>query len=190
MYDSCANTAKLRAKRTAGGNVLHKRYMKFAIDHVFAGVSCPAYEALYFDESFNSDVSRALCMGRTLLRLDRGADQIVRHVGFEPARAAGAAIDQAYGASRASFVEELVYDVRARRGEWRTIPNRFAERVKTTGTIEFIDERGGTRRVVRGVVRVSLFGFGGIVERMIVGEIEKNYAATTELTNAYLAKSR
>ncbi|HTR53422.1 MAG TPA: DUF2505 family protein [Kofleriaceae bacterium] len=162
--------------------------MKFAIDHVFPAIACGDFAALYFDEAFNEELSRALHMGRNLLRLDRTADRIVRHVRFEPARAADAAVNQAYGASRASFVEELVYDVRARRGEWRTIPNRFAERVKNTGSIEFTDADGGTRRAVRGEVKVSAFGFGGIVERMIVAEIEKNYAATTLFTRDYLAR--
>ena len=164
--------------------------MRFAIEHLFPAVASGDFATLYFDESFNEDLSRALCMGRKLLRLDRTADRIVRHVSFEPARAEDAPVNQAYGTSRASFVEELVYDVRARRGEWRTIPNRFAERVKNAGSIEFADADGGTRRSVRGDVKVSLFGFGGIVERMIVAEIEKSYAATTRFTLDYLAKPR
>jgi len=162
--------------------------MKFAIDDLFHGVMCGDFATLYFDESFNEDLSAGLCMGRKLLRLDRSADRIVRHVRFEPARTADAAVNQAYGASRASFIEELVYEVRARRGEWRTIPNRFAERVNNAGSIEFADAAGGTRRIVRGEVKVSLFGFGGIVERMIVAEIEKSYVATTRFTRDYLAK--
>jgi len=162
--------------------------MKFAIDDLFQRVMCGDFARLYFDESFNEDLGARLCMGRKLLRLDRSPERIVRHVRFEPARDADAAVNQAYGASRASFVEELVYDVRARRGEWRTIPNRFADRVKNTGSIEFTDDPGGTRRIVRGEVKVSLFGFGGIVERMIVAEIEKSYAATAQFTRDYLAK--
>jgi len=73
----------------------------------------------------------------------------------------------------------------------------FTERVTNAGTIEFVERHrregefagdSDTRRIVRGEVRVSLFGFGKLVERMIVGEIEKNYAATTKLTLDYLAK--
>ena len=79
-------------------------------------------------------------------------------------------------------MEELDYDVTTRRGNWRTIPNQGAERVRNAGTIEFVDASGGTRRIVRGDVKVSAFGFCGIVERMIVWEIETNYAPTTAFT--------
>ncbi|MGE5185529.1 MAG: DUF2505 family protein [Acidobacteriota bacterium] len=129
-------------------------------------------------------------MGRKLLRLDRSAHEIVRHVCFEPKREAGSAADQAFGKSRASFVEELDYDVASRRGRWRTIPNVMPERVKNTGTIELRAEGRGTCRVVQGEVKVSLFGFGGLVERMIVAEIQKNYVATTQFTRDYLARRR
>ena len=164
--------------------------MKFVIDHVFPQIACGDYEALYFDEPFNDALGEALCMGRKLLRLDRSPERIVRHVCYEPARERGTPADQAFGSSRASFVEELDYDVRARRGTWRTIPNQFTERVKNTGTIELGSDGTGTRRVVRGEVKVSLFGFGGLVERMIVGEIEKSYAKTTAFTLDWLARPR
>ena len=164
--------------------------MKFLIEHVFPRISCGDYEALYFDEAFNAALGDALAMGRRLLRLDRGPDQIVRHVCYEPVRERGSEADHAFGKSRASFVEELDYDVRARRGEWRTIPNQFKERVKNTGTIELVPEGDGTRRIVRGEVKVSLFGFGGRVERIVVREIEKSYARSAEFTLEWLARPR
>jgi len=162
--------------------------MKFEIEHLFGELAPSAYESLYFDEGFNGSLYESLHMGRKLLRLDRTADKIVRHVCFEPAREAGSAADQAFGTSRASFVEELEYSPADRRGNWRTIPNLFTERVRNAGTIEFCAAGAGTRRVVRGEVRVSLFGFGKLVERMIVGEIEKSYAATAAFTRQHLAR--
>jgi len=77
--------------------------------------------------------------------------------------------------------------VRGRRGAWRTIPSLWADRVHNAGTIELADFEGGTRRLVRGEVKVKLFGFGGLVEKMIVAEIEKSYAATARLTREWLA---
>ncbi len=162
--------------------------MRFAIQHLFQGVQPAGYTALYFDEAFNTALGEAMHMGRKLLRLDRTAERIVRHVCFEPRREPGSAADQAFGTSRASFIEELDFDLASRRGEWRTIPNLFTERVRNSGTIEFRDEAGGTQRIVRGEVKVSLFGFGGIVERMIVAEIEKSYAASTQFTLDFLAR--
>jgi hypothetical protein len=164
--------------------------VKVAIEHVFGGVTCPEYEALYFDESFNAAVGEALQLGRKLLRLDRSYERIVRHVCYEPKRDPNSPAGQAFGSSRASFVEELDYDVRARRGEWKTIPNLFPERVRNAGTIEIVVVPEGVRRIVRGEVKVSMFGFGGVIERMIVAEIEKSYASTATFTTEWLAKTR
>ncbi len=162
--------------------------MRVEIEHVFAGIQPAAYEALYFDEAFNEALGMHLHMGRKLLRLDRTADRIVRHVRYEPAQDPDSATTQAFGTSRASFLEELEYDVRVRRGNWRTIPNLFADRVKNAGTIELAAAPDGTKRTVAGDVTVKLFGFGGRVEKMIVAEIIKSYAASTEFTRAWIAK--
>jgi len=162
--------------------------MRLAIEHVFEGIAVADYESLYFDEPFNDAQGRELRMGRQLLRFDRSKQRIVRHVCYEPARKPSDPVNEVFGSSRASFIEELEYDLAARRGTWRTIPNQWAERVRTTGTIELTVAPGGTRRVVSGEVKVSLFGFGKIVERMIVAEIEKSYAATAAFTRAWLAR--
>jgi hypothetical protein len=161
--------------------------MKVAIEHIFPTIECREYEALYFDEAFNEAVGRALHMGRKLMRLDRSPDRIVRHVCYEPNQDPDGPTQQAFGSTKAGFVEELDYDVRARRGTWRTIPNMWADRVRNAGTIEFVAVGTGTKRVVHGEVVVRAFGFGRIVEKMIVGEIEKSYAATTQFTREWLA---
>ena len=109
---------------------------------------------MYFDETFSVAVGEALGLGRQLIRLDRGPDRIVRHVRCEPTREAGSPADQAFGSSRASYVEEMDYDLRRGRGTWRTIPNLFTDRVSNTGTLEIVAAGGGVRRVVRGEVEV------------------------------------
>jgi hypothetical protein len=162
--------------------------MKVMIDDVFPGIACGEYESLYFDEEFNRTVGRELRMGRLLLHFERTETRILRNVQYEPDRDPDSPAGQAFGTSRASFIEELDYDPRTRRGTWKTIPNLMAERVSNTGTIEFVEAPGGTRRIVRGEVKVSLFGFGRLVEKMIVAEIEKSYANTTRITNEWLAK--
>ncbi|MEO8839944.1 MAG: DUF2505 family protein [Kofleriaceae bacterium] len=161
--------------------------MHVTIEHVFAGIQPASYEALYFDEAFNESLGRHLRMGRKLVRLDRSPERIVRHVRYEPAQAPGSEAKQAFGSSRASFLEELDYDPRERRGAWRTVPNMFPERVKNTGTIAFLDDGAGTKRVVEGDAIVRLFGLGGRVEKIIVGEIVKNYEASAAFTRDWLA---
>jgi len=162
--------------------------MLVTIEDVFEGIQRPEYTDLYFDEPFNESIGTALHMGRMLLRLDRTPDKIVRHVCYEPNHDPDSPAKQAFGTSRASFREELVFDVRSGIGQWKTIPNMFSDRVTNTGTITFADDPVGTRRTVKCDVKVRLFGFGGRVEKLIVREIENSYAASAKLTREWIAK--
>jgi hypothetical protein len=162
--------------------------MRLAIEHVFSGVDCDAYERLYFDEAFNEALGGVLRLGRQVLHFERTSERIVRHVCYDAQHDPSSPAGQAFGSSRASYVEELDYDVRTHRGNWRTIPSRFADRMTSAGTIELCGAPGGTRRTVRGEVKVSLFGFGRLVERMIVAEIEKSYATSSKFTAEWIAQ--
>src|SRR5438309_7869827 len=124
--------------------------MKLRIEHLIEGIGSADYEALYFDETFNVAIGRSLHMGRELLRLERTSERIVRHVRCEPKRAPDSPAGRAFGSSRASFVDELDYDLRARRGAWRTIQNLMPDRVTTAGTIAFVDAPAGVRRIFDG----------------------------------------
>lgn len=163
--------------------------MKFVIEHVFEGVACARYEELLFDEPFNVALGAALGLGRELRRLDRAPGRIVRHVCCEPIRDPDSAAGKALGSSRASFIEELEYDLAAHEGRWRTIPSLLPDRVKTWGTLSVREAPGGTARIVRGEVTARLWGFGGLVEKHVVAEIEQSYAKNAEFTRAYLARS-
>lgn len=162
--------------------------MNVLIDDVFVNISPAEYESLYFDEDFNEAIGRAMRMGRRLLHFERTSDQIVREVHYEPDRDPDSPAGKAFGTSRASFIEKLAYDPRTRTGTWRTIPNLLPDRVTNAGTIEFTDAPNGVRRIVRADVKVTLFGFGRMIERAIAREIVKSYQNTTAFTNEWLAK--
>ena len=163
--------------------------MKFAIEHRFA-IDVDAYEALYFDEDFWRALGRELRLGRELIKLERSDARIVRHVRCAPDQDPDTPEGQALAANKASFVEELEWDRRAHKGTWRTIPNLFKERVKTHGTIELRAGAGATTRIVRGEVNAKMFGFGALVEKRVVAEIERSYAGAASFTEAWLARAR
>jgi Protein of unknown function (DUF2505) len=163
--------------------------MRFQISHQFDGIGPDAYAALYFDESFSAALGRELRLGRELIRLDRSPTRVVRHVRSEPDREPDTPAGQALGQTRASYVEELDFDLRARRGTWRTVPNLIPERVRTEGTLEIVAAPRGATRIVRGEVDVRLFGFGRLIEKHVVAEIEKSYAGAAAFTASWIAQS-
>jgi len=160
--------------------------VKLLVEHVFEGLDCTRYEELFFDEEFNRALGEAFELGRELVKLERLPGRIVRHIRCEPKREKGSPADQAFGASRAGFYEELEYDLGARRATWKTVPNVFTKHVSTTGTLEFVEVPGGVKRVMKGDVKVSFYGFGRIIERMIVAEIEKSQGKNADFTRRWL----
>ncbi len=191
MYGSCANGAASEAAAATESRLDCGGAVKFVIEHTFERLTPAAYESLYFDETFSLALGDHLQLGRELLHLERTAERIVRHVRCEPKRDRDSPGGKALGNSRASYVEEMDYDVAARRGRWRTIPNLFADRVKTGGTLEIVAAPGGAgvTRIVRGEVSVSAFGFGRMIEKAIVAEIEKSYRGAAAFTVDWLRRA-
>jgi hypothetical protein len=163
--------------------------MKLSIEHTFP-VTPAAYADLYFDEPFSVELCAAVKLGRTLLRLDRTLERLVRHVRCEPIREIPAPIAKVLAGRSFHYVEELDVDLRTLRGKWRVVPSLVPDKVEASGTLEFEDSGGHVKRVVRGDVKVSVFGIGGFVERFVLGEVQKSYDDASAFTRAYLERRR
>jgi hypothetical protein len=177
--------------------------MDLSIDHVFA-IAPLDYARLYFDEEFSAAICAHVRLGRTVLRLDRTPERIVRHVRCEPVRDIPAPLAKLLrrGPSRASrglaadgaharfhYVEEIDFDLVALRGRWRVVPSVFSSKVDASGTLAFepVDhDPGAVRRAVRGQVAISVLGVGGLAEKWVVGEVQRSYADASVFTRRYL----
>jgi hypothetical protein len=164
--------------------------MKFLIEHTFQGITRPEYEELYFDEPFAIATCKAVNLGRTLLRLDRTPERIVRHVRVEPAREIPAPVAKVLGGGSFAYVEEMDYAVGKYNATWRTIPSLMPDKVQSTGTMEIQEVPGGVKRVVKGEIKVSIFGIGGMVEKFVVAEVEKSYGDAADFTTKWIAEKK
>ena len=151
--------------------------LKFALEHSFSGLDADAYVAIFFDEKFNVALGEAINLGREVVLYERSATRVRRHLRCEPIRVKESLAERVFGESRASFMEELDFDLGARRGRWRTIPSAHTDKVTIEGTIAVLPSAGGVTRRVEGNVKVSMFGVGGLVEKHIVAEIRAQLRA-------------
>ena len=162
--------------------------MKLRIEHVIRGIDLPAYEELYFDEAFQVALGASVKIDRELVRLDRGPDRIVRHVRVQPEREIPAPVAKLLGGKRLSYVEELDYAPGRYHGTWRIVPGVLADKATMGGTLDFEAVPGGVRRILAGEIGVSLFGVGGLVEKVIVSNVEKSYDDAAAFTERWLAR--
>jgi hypothetical protein len=164
--------------------------MKFRIEHVLQSIDLAAYERLYFDEPFQSALGEAVKIDRELLRLDRGPERIVRHVRVRPEREIPAPVAKLLGGKRLGYVDELEYEIGRYHGTWRIVPAGLAAKIAIGGTLDFAAVAGGVRRVLAGEIDVNLFGLGGLVEKLVVSNIEKSYDDAAAFTARWIAGGR
>jgi hypothetical protein len=163
--------------------------MKFEITHTFA-VTPEQYEEIYFDEAFGAAQCEAVNLGRKLLKLEKTPTRIVRHVRVEPSRELPAPVAKLLGGGSFSYVEEVDYDVATRSLRWRTVPSIAPEKVESSGTVQFIADGAGTKRLLRGDINVKVFGLGGIIEKFVVGDVEKSYEKAAAFTREWIAAKK
>ena len=160
--------------------------MKLRIEHVHRGIDLAGYEELYFDEPFQIALGEAVKIDRELLRLDRRSERIVRHVRVQPQREIPAPVAKLLGGKRLAYTEELEYEVGRYHGIWRIVPAVLADKIAIGGTIDFEVAAGGVKRVLAGVIDVTLFGLGGLVEKVVVSNVVKSYDDAAAFTAQWL----
>jgi len=163
--------------------------MKFEIAHTF-DTTLDEYAEIYFDEAFGFASCEAVNIGRKLLKLEKSPERIVRQVRCEPSRELPAPIAKLLGGGGFSYVDDVEYDPRTRKGKWRIVPSIAPDKVESTGTFEFVPDGAGKRRIIRGDINVKVFGLGGIIEKFVVGDVEKSYEKAAAFTREWIAATR
>lgn len=165
--------------------------MKFKADHLIEGIAVERYAQMYFEDAFNDAMCVAVNLVRKPIKMERTGNKVVRHVHVEPqGREIPGPVAKLLGQSRFGYVEELEFDFGTNEGVWRTIPTILPDKVTTGGTLRFVSESNGTRRIVHGDIEVRVFGIGGIVERFICSDAEKSYADAAEFTRRWVRENR
>ncbi len=161
--------------------------MKFRVEHTFAGVSLADYERVYFDETFNEAMCKAVRLERKLVRRDETGGRLVRVVRVAPDRQLPAPVAKILGGAKIEYHEHLDYQLGSYRGSWRTEPSLLVDKIESRGTFGFEARGSSVLRWVEGEVKVKIFGVGSVIERFIVGDVEKSYDDVAAFTRQYLA---
>ena len=161
--------------------------MKLSIEHTFA-IAPADYANLYFDEPFSIELCAAVKLGRTLLRLDRdrrralSATCAASRSATSPRRSRRSWRGGASTTSRSSTSISRSSAVVAGRAEPRSREGGRERHARLRG-------RRRRREAHRArQVNVSVFGLGGLVERFVVGEVEKSYDDASAFTKAFLER--
>lgn len=87
---------------------------------------------------------------------------------------------------RLTWVQESDHDLQAGTTRFRLVPDHYPDRLKASGTFGVTADGHGSRRLVRGELKVSAPLVGSRVERAIVSGLEEYLTAEAPAVDAYL----
>lgn len=164
--------------------------MRFRIEHTFANVSVADYETLYFDEPFNTALCQDVKLARRLLERALTDGRLRRVATIGPQRELPRAVSKIIGSDRIEYTEHIDYQWGKYQGTWKTISSVLSDKVDCKGTFVFNQRNGGVMRVVEGEIAVKVFGIGGVVEKLIVSDIEQSYEKAATFTQRWIDAGR
>ncbi len=154
--------------------------MKLHVDQHFARVTLERFVEVYHSEEFNNAVAPITGMRtrRLVAETTSAEGRRERRVHMEPDTKLPAAIEKLVGSiskGGVSYDEVSSYDPATNTVTFH-VDSPANERVRLAGTIRFISDGDGVRRVIDANIEVKVPLLGGVIERFIERETVKGYA--------------
>jgi hypothetical protein len=160
--------------------------VKFTIKHVFRNITLEAYERLFFDEAFNDAIMPiAGLKSRVQVELKEENGIVHRKTRVIPIRDFPPPINKLVS-GELSYVEVADFHRAEHRHVWRSDISVMPDKIKMGGDITFAPSGDGVVRTVTGECKVSIFGIGGIVEKIIVDNIVETYDKVARFTQRWI----
>lgn len=150
------------------------------------------WSKIVFDEAFNKKLflDGLKFPGWSVLSSKDDDDKLTRRVQVDPpVGSLPSALKKVIG-DRLSYVEEGVFDKKAKRYAFKVAPSTLAD--KTTVKGELWCEKAGDGKIVRRckiTIEVKVFMVGSMVEDRIAADLQVSYDKGAAYTNEWLAKN-
>jgi len=160
--------------------------MKFSIKNVFTGITLAQYESLFFDKTFNEAMMPVAGLKRREELEAREEKGIIhRRLHVVPERDFPPPLNK-FIKGELSYIEIGAFDPAAHHQKWTSEISVLPDKVKLGGDVTFKAVPAGVERVVSGTCTVSIFGLGGVIEKIIVDNLEETYAKVSKFTQQYI----
>jgi hypothetical protein len=147
------------------------------------------WERLFFDAEYNRGLYRALGFPQCdVQRQETQPDGKVRRVlrAVPPIHAPEPIRRRLEG--RLYYLEDGTYDPKTGRWEFVNRPSVAADSTSISGVICAEPDPAGMRHVLELSVRVSAFGLGALIERVIENNTRASYRVTADYTNTFVQR--
>ena len=150
--------------------------MKFTVNIRARGVDYARFREIYFSESFNREIVRAVGLQKratTEHHIARDGKERMR-VRVVPRLALPAVIGNLVAGHVVSYDEVTVFDPATRQAAL-SIETAAGEIVQVRGRAALLEGPGGVELRFAGEANVHFLGLGRLIERFLVGEVTRRY---------------
>ena len=163
--------------------------MRARIENVFHVTPATFWEVLFFDDEYNNRLYAELGFDAVEVRgVEKLLDgRVRRSIRCEPPVKAPEILKKRIQ-NKLAYEEEGFYDPRGPRWDFRTISNVAPESTKIGGSITAEPHEHGMLHIVELDINISVFGLGGLIEKVLEKNIRESYRVTTRFTNAYVVE--
>lgn len=166
--------------------------MKLHVDTLFQRVTLERFVDIYFSEELNNSVAKVSGLkSRTLVDEKRQSDgSRDRRVRLEPGVTLPGPIQKLAdgfvgGKAHLTYDEVSSYDATTHTSKF-FIDSKLKDRATFEGTIRFVVEGDGVRRVIDGVIELRAPLVGGMIERYIESETQKGYVKIAKFLQEWI----
>jgi hypothetical protein len=160
--------------------------MRARIENVFHVTPAVFWEVLFFDDEYNRRLYAELGFDAVEVRsVERlGDGRIRRAIRCEPPVKAPDMLRKRIQ-NKLAYEEEGTYDPRGPRWDFKSTSNVAPDSTKIGGSIIAQPHAQGMLHVVELDISISVFGLGGMIEKILEKNVRESYRVTTRFTNAY-----
>jgi len=164
----------------------------FRIEHTFNCSEETFWTKVFLDDEYNRQLfleRLKFSVWRVLKNDDRG-NEVERVVEAAPPIGDLPGPLKSVVGDNAGYQERGLLDRGAKRYTATVVPNRLADKINVKIEISTVaDGQNRCRRIARGSVNVKMmFPVGGLLEKKMIGDLEKSYAKSADFTNEFVTK--
>lgn len=160
--------------------------MKFDLVYRLRRTTPSRCAELFFDARF-TQATKAVAGAKSLEEMDRREEgaRVHRRMRVVPDRAIPAPL-RALLRDEVAFIEDSVFDRDSLTVDWRSTPSLWSDRFDLSGKTTYYATGDDVERRIVGEVRVRAAGVGGMLERLLVGDMKETHGRITLLAQRWI----
>lgn len=161
------------------------------VEHVFKCSEETFWTKIFFDDEYNRRLFQEILkfpVWRVKKSEERG-DEVLRTIEASPPIGDLPGALKAVIGDNAGYEERGVFNKKTRRYQVQVVPNRMADKISVN--IEMWTEALGDaqcKRFARATATAKIFGVGGVLEKKLLGDLERSYEKSATFTNTYVSE--